>query len=267
MVKGLSVPSVLLAALLLAGCGSGSEYEAGGESEMAAQTQEEVSVEAPAETQVEPAPEPVAAKPAPKPAAKPKPKPEEPKVEPTPQPTTVVLTVDAGTELRVKLDQELSTRNNKVGDAFTATVLMPLMSGEQIAVPAGSQVQGLVTAVQAPEGDTPGVLKVDFSHIQVEGVLYPLSASVAEANPEQKKTGSTAGDIAKVGGGAAAGAILGRIIGKDTKGTLIGAAVGAAAGTAVVLATKDTYGVLPQDSEMGLLLQSPLQVTIRKDVM
>ena len=266
MVKGLSVPSLAFAAMLLAGCGTGAEYEAVGENQTAAQAQQEVSVEAPAETQATPAPEPVATKPAPKPAAKPKPK-TEPKFEPAPEPTMVALTVNAGTEIRVKLDQELSTRNSKVGDTFTATLIAPLMAGEQVAVSSGSQVQGMVTAVQSPEGDTPGVLKVDFSHIQVAGVIYPLSASVAEANPEEKRTGNTAGDVAKVGGGAAAGAILGRIIGKDTKGTLIGAAVGAAAGTAVVLATKDTYGVLPKDSEMALRMESPLQVTIRKDVM
>lgn len=265
----LRAPRILALALtvgLLAACGGPeSEAPAQTDTQMAAQNEAQpaANMEAPAE--VKPASEPAVAK---KPAAKPaRPEPKaEPIVETPPEPRIIALTVPAATELRVTLDQELSTKSSKVGDVFTATIAVPVLSGDHIAVPIGSRVHGVVTAVQDAQGGNPAVLKVDFTEIDVGGKAFPLRAGVAEANPEKKSSISAGDAVVKVGGGAAAGAILGRIIGKDTKGTLIGAAVGAAAGTAIMLGTQDSYGVLVKDSEMGLRLEEPLQVEIREEV-
>lgn len=181
-----------------------------------------------------------------------------------PKPERVTVVAPAGTELHVTLNQELSTRTSSAGDAFTATVMQPVTVADRVVVPANATVHGVVTAVQQPEGERPAVIKLDFTRIEMRGKSRPLHATLAEAKPEKKSTTSTGGAIAKIGGGAAAGAILGRIIGKNATGTLIGAAVGAAAGTAIVLGTKDSYGVLAKDSPMTLRLEEALEVTVAR---
>jgi hypothetical protein len=69
---------------------------------------------------------------------------------------------------------------------------------------------------------------------------------------EGRKTG--AGDIAKVGGGAAAGAILGRVLGGSTKGAVIGGVIGGAVGTQRAVETKDRDVVLPAGTSVTLVL-------------
>ncbi|HEY5645190.1 MAG TPA: glycine zipper domain-containing protein [Pseudomonadales bacterium] len=270
MLRAPRILALALTVVLAAACGGGPDSEAPAQTDvqMASQTEAQpaVNLDTPPETKPAATPQPAPAKkPAPKPAARTEPKPE-PKVEPPPEPRIIALTVPSATQLRVTLDQELSTKATQVGDVFTATVAAPVLAGDYVAVPIGSRVHGVVTAVQEAKGESPAVLKVDFTQIDVQGQAFPLRASVAEANPEKKSSISAGDAVVKVGGGAAAGAILGRIIGKDAKGTLIGAAVGAAAGTAIMLGTQDSYGVLAKDSEMGLRLEEPLEVLIREEI-
>lgn len=263
-----SAAATMLLAALFVGCGGAPDMQADqAEAAESAAQEEQTPAAAEQPTPAAEAKQPAAeAQPAPatrprttKPATQPKTEPA-----PPPEPRFITLTAAAGTELTVQLDQELNTKDTKQGDGFTATVTTPVVAGDRIAVPAGARVHGVVTAVQGPEGDQPAVLKMDFTQIEVRGELHPLRAVVAESTPEQKSTGSTAGDVAKVGGGAVAGAILGRVIGGDKKGTLIGAAVGAAAGTAVMLATKGSYGALPAGTELRLRLEEPVQVTVQE---
>jgi hypothetical protein len=189
--------------------------------------------------------------------------PAEQPVEPDPEPATITLSADSGTEFRVRLRQELSTKDNKPGDRFTASVVEPLIDGSMVVVHTNAIVRGEVTAVQqsGSQGEA-AVIKIAFLDVTVNGVTYPLSASVVEANPETEGRYSTGDKAARIGGGAVAGAILGRVLGGNAKGTIIGAAVGAAAGTAITLATEDVDAVLPAGSELRLRLDEPLIVTV-----
>lgn len=187
---------------------------------------------------------------------------EEP-VQPDPGPAMITLSADAGTEFRVRLRQELNTKDNKPGDRFTATVIDPLIDGSTVIVRTGAIVRGEVTAVQrsGKEGEA-AVIKIAFLNVTIDGETYPLSASVVQAHPETEGRYSTGDKAARIGGGAVAGAILGRVLGGNAKGTIIGAAVGAAAGTAITLATEDVDAVLPAGSELRLRLDEPLVVTV-----
>lgn len=177
------------------------------------------------------------------------------------EPQTV--TVPAGTEVVVQLDEELSTRSHAKGDAFTAQVSSAVSDSGRVAIPAGATVHGEVTGVQRADGQgRKGVLSLDVTYVEIRGERHPVSARVVSANPEVRSETSTGEAAAKVGGGAAAGAILGRVIGGDGTGAAVGAAVGAAAGTGVVLATKDGYAVLPQGSNVRLELSEALTVPV-----
>jgi hypothetical protein len=70
----------------------------------------------------------------------------------------------------------------------------------------------------------------------------------------------TAGDAAKVGGGAAAGAVAGRVIGGKS-GTVIGAVVGAAVGTGVAVETADRDVVVKPGAPIVFTLTQELVVS------
>ena len=210
---------------------------------------------------------PQAQQPAPQPRPR-NPQPQQPAAEqpaPDPGPQYQDVTVAGGTSIGVTLNQELSTKTNAVGDLFTTTVSSPVMVDGKIAIPAGSQIRGRVTAVQkSGNSSEAAVLKVEFDEVSIAGDTYPVQLSVAEANPTSKRRSSTGEDVGKVGIGAIAGAVIGQVVGGNSKGALIGAAVGAAAGTAIVLSQGDADAVLAQGSPMTLTLDAPL--TVRAEV-
>jgi len=180
------------------------------------------------------------------------------------EPRTVTMMVPIGAMLDVSLDQQLSTQENRAGDAFSTTLSEPYRDASgTVLLPAGAVLEGRVTASQQSTrvGRT-AVLKLAFESIRFGGRSYPLSATVMEANPERRSRSNTAGTAGKIAAGAAAGALLGRILGKDTKSTVAGAAMGAAAGTAIALGTQDVDAVLPKDSHMVVRVDEPVSVEV-----
>lgn len=174
--------------------------------------------------------------------------------------------VPSGTVLTAKLDQELSVDENKKGDAFTATLSEPVMSGGSVLVPAGAKIHGQITAVQDEDASDEyeyDVLKLNFTRLAFDGESYPLQATLVEANPEKQTGADTEDKVLGAVGGAAAGAILGRIITGDTEGTLIGGALGAAAGTAIVLGTADQKAVLDDGSILKLRTRDQIRISRR----
>lgn len=212
----------------------------------------------------EPDPQPARTQPRPRTTAPSQPAPRTPAPQPS-GPRYESLTVPAGTSFQVTLNQELSTRNNQVGDIFTTSVDAPIVVDGRVAIPAGAVIRGEVTAVQKSGGaGQEAVLKVAFDEVSFEGETYPVQLTITEANPTTKGRSSTGEKAAKIGAGAAAGAILGRVIGGDAKGTIIGGVLGGAAGTAIVLGTEDVDAVLAQGSRMTVRLDAP--VVVQKQV-
>lgn len=190
------------------------------------------------------------------------PQPEQPR-QTTPQPRTVNLTVPVGTTFAIRMNEELSTKQNQAGDAFTATLDDPIVDAQgRVIIPAGATVRGRVTAV-APStrvGQT-AAMKLAFEAISFDGESYPLQATVQSADVQQDTRTSTAETAGKVAAGAAAGAILGQVLGKNTESTLKGAAIGAAAGTAIAMGTSDVDAVLPQGAQVIVRVDQPITVT------
>lgn len=221
------------------------------------------SAQAPAEQPAAQTPTPTPRQQTPTPTPRPRQQTPAPATDPGPQYRD--MTVPGGSTMAVTLNQELSTRTSQVGDLFTTTVASPVMVDGQVAIPAGSQIRGRVTAVQ--KSGKPGeaaVLKVAFDEVTVDGDTYPVALTVAEATPTSKSRSSTGEKAGKIGIGALAGAVIGQVIGGDTKSTVIGAAVGAAAGSAIVLGSGDSDAVLAEGSPMTLTVDEPL--TVRRQV-
>jgi len=270
--KTLSVFATIAVIAMVSGCGEGTSEQAELDREMdlamAADSLAELEDTAqPGAEPEQPAPEvqqPQTQQPAqPRPRPRPQPQPQPEPADPGPQYED--LTIAGGTSVYVALDQELSTKTSQVGDLFTTTLSSAVVVGNRVAIPAGARIRGHVTAVQKSGGSgEAAVLKVAFDEVTVDGDSYPVSLSVAEANPTMKSRDGTAEKVGKIGIGAAAGAVLGRVIGGNKTGTIVGGAIGAAAGTAIVLGSADSDAILAEGSAMTLTLDAPL--TIRRQV-
>lgn len=175
---------------------------------------------------------------------------------------TVSLSVPAGTTFDIELIDGVSSESSQVGDPFSARTVHDLTEGGVVAVPAGSRVEGEVSAVQ-PLKKIGGQaqLALTFHRIVLpDGTAVPIDASFAAAGKSETKR-----DAGTIAGSAAAGAILGRIIDKKhrDKHTVLGALVGAAVGTAIASKTEGEAVALPAGAVVTLSLNQGLNVTRR----
>jgi len=156
-------------------------------------------------------------------------------------PTPKLYSVAAGKRIRVRMNEELTSKTARVGDRFTVTVREPVYSTSgAVVIPEGSELVGKVDAVtKAANKGKPGALDVSFIRVDLpNGTKRVISGSLTELNADDAKSdneGTARGDKMKhrkviwYGGGAAGGAILGAAIGGG-KGALIGGLLGAGGG-------------------------------------
>ena len=176
---------------------------------------------------------------------------------PTPVPPPQKITVPAGTQISVRLNDEVDSEKAQVGDVFHGSISAPVTVGEETVIPTTADVEGRVVEVKSA-GRFAGqsVLTLELTKLTMSGKTYSLQTSqwTKSGNGRGKST------AAKVGGGAAVGAALGGIFGGG-KGAAIGAAAGAGAGTGVSAATKGQQIVLKPEAVIGFQLQGPITVT------
>ena len=161
-----------------------------------------------------------------------------------PQPRTVTL--PEGTELKVRTTGTLSTKTNKTGDAFTASLEEPLVEGEWVIAPKGSTVEGRIA--EADEGGRVkdvASLAIQLTQLETaDGQTIPIDTNVRtrKAKSTKKKDATKVGIATGIGAG-------------------IGAATGAGAGTGVVLATRGDPAVYPSETVITFKLQAPITIT------
>jgi hypothetical protein len=152
---------------------------------------------------------------------------------------------------------EIRSHKNKVGDTVMAKISSDVKDASgRVVIPAGSEVALKVTAIKESENksDTTGTLTLQPTSVTISGQSYPLAARIEGVSTKLEGRKTNAGDIAKVGGGAAAGAILGRVLGGSTKGAVIGGVIGGAVGTQRAVETKDRDVVVPAGTTVTLVL-------------
>lgn len=99
--------------------------------------------------------------------------------------------VPVDTALRLRLNDGLSSKNAKVGNQFTSTVVTPVYAKGFEVIPAGSIVTGHVTHVdRASRKSQAGSLDVTFTSIQIpNGVNYPISGSLVGPDGSDNEAG------------------------------------------------------------------------------
>jgi hypothetical protein len=192
----------------------------------------------------------------------PQPQMQQPAVAPQPDsnvaPPPHTVTIAAGTNLVVRLTEQLSSNRNTAGDAFRGTLDQQIILDGFIIAEKGSAVRGkIVAAEKAGHVTGKSELALELTEINTTDgqTVYVHTSDVTRQGPS-----STGENAAKVGGGAALGAIIGAIAGGG-KGAAIGAGVGGAAGTGVMLSTRGKPTVLPVETRLTFRLNDPVMIT------
>ncbi|HLG18121.1 MAG TPA: hypothetical protein VJH03_27015 [Blastocatellia bacterium] len=172
------------------------------------------------------------------------------------------VNVPDGTQMRIKLTSPISTKTNRVGDRFTAEVLLPTayeratIEGHISTLDRSGRVSGrtelgfMFDTITMPDGRQ-GKLAADLERV-IE------SENVKKVDEEGRiETGSKSRDSQVRGGvGAAAGAIIGGIAG-GAKGAILGAIIGGAAGVGTVYIEGNKDLILDPGTEMVIRTVGP----------
>lgn len=188
------------------------------------------------------------------------------------KPTIRVL---RGTEIHMVLLSGLSTNLNRDGDPFEAMLSAPVFLGDQLLLPTGTHVRGVVVRVYQPRrfnlfrGQAAMVL--EFRSIELDGVRIPCQMSILSIgksgnNPQRRKDLKTVegsivqekpdikGDVETAalatGGGSLIGAIFSHVV--------RGLAIGVAGGAAYVLVRKGKDVRLPAQTAFRVRLDSTI---------
>jgi hypothetical protein len=166
---------------------------------------------------------------------------------------TSASAVPAGTEFDVRLQQTLNSATAQVEDRFEATTIVDLYQGDQLIVPAGSRMRGVINSVnKAGRIERKGSVTVTFDQITVRGTTYPIRATVTKALESE----GVRGEAGKIGAGAGVGAIIGGILG-GFKGALAGILIG---GGGTIAATEGKDVELPAGTVLRVSLDSGLDL-------
>lgn len=167
----------------------------------------------------------------------------------------------AGSEIKVRMDNEISSKSSSVNDTFTVTVSEPVEIDGIVVLPIGTVIEGRVTKVRpASAGRTDGVLEVVFETLFIDAERKRDIEGLIERDAAEEE--SDAGDILIALGSTAAGGILGSAVGGG-KGALIGAGVGAGGGLGAVLLKKGSEARIRENEEFRVRLTRRVSLPVR----
>jgi len=197
---------------------------------------------------------------------------------PNPAPREMTIAIPAGTHLALALTHPVDSHSTRRGDEIFAQTTSPVIVANQVAIPAGTFVQGRVDKVT--RRGTRGELlmqsiSIVFPNGYVATIQGPLNMESDEgtawSNPSSaERAGIIAAPLAGLGIGAAIGAsqhttdssTLGgtTLTASSPKGLAIGSLVGLAAGGAVslVLLVRSQHFYVEEGSPLELSLPEPV---------
>jgi len=169
------------------------------------------------------------------------------------------LVVSADSVIGLQLKNTVSSETSQVEDRVEAQVARDVAVGGRVAIPAGSRVLGVVTAVErGGKVRDRARLGVRFhTLVLADGTTVPLQTDTVYRDGDSPASSSAA----KMGGAAVGGAILGAILGGG-KGAVLGGAAGAAGGTAAVMAGTRRAATMASGSTVTVRVLSPVTVTV-----
>ncbi len=168
------------------------------------------------------------------------------------------LSVRPGTYLTVRIDQPLSSEHNHAGDAFTATLVKPLVIDGVVIAERGQTLSGRVVESQKA-GRVEGVSRLGVELIDMalaDGQQVPLKTQfVSRTGPTAFGRDATAIGAATLGGAAIGAGVNGGV------GAGVGAAAGLVVGTLGVLLTRGHATVIYPESVLTFRIENPITIS------
>lgn len=180
-----------------------------------------------------------------------------------------------GTNISVRLKQNLSTTDTVASSPFTATVRMDVYNENTLVIPAGAELRGRVLHVSQGHRFGPHAsLRLHADTIVLpDGTAYHVDADVIEsyapgtaASDEGSVVASShyKKDAIQYGGSAGAGAAAGAVVAGPV-GAGVGALVGAGLETTHLVLQEPNAANLPEGSVLIFTLNQPMRITPTKN--
>jgi hypothetical protein len=165
------------------------------------------------------------------------------------------ITIKPGTFVTVRIDQPLSSDHNQPGDAFSATLIKPMVVDGIVVAQRGQTIAGRVVEAQKA-GRVSGTSRLGIQLTEltlVDGQQVPIQSQLIN------RSGSTSvgRDVGAVAGTTALGAAIGAAADWGT-GAAIGAGAGAAAGIIGVLLTRGQATVVYPEQALTFRIEAPV---------
>lgn len=169
------------------------------------------------------------------------------------------ITVPAGTEIQITLNQSIGSDRNISGDLFTATVAQPVLVEGKTVIPKDAPVKGQVTYVHE-SGRVAGVARVCLTLLSV--TVDDKEYEIRTSNFSRRGGNHKKRNWAMIGGGAGGGALIGALAG-GAKGAAIGGPIGAGAGIAAATITGKKDFVIRAETLLSFELTAPVEVDVK----
>ena len=174
---------------------------------------------------------------------------------PPPPPVPASLTIVQGTYVTVRINQLLSSDKNQPGDAFSASLVDPVVVNGVVVAEPGQTLGGRVALVEKHGMGKEAKLGIQLTNLTlVDGQQIPINTQLTSRRGATTPGGVEAGSvIATTGLGAAIGAAAGW-----GTGAAIGAGAGALAGLIGVVATHNHASVITPEQILTFQVQAPV---------
>lgn len=178
-------------------------------------------------------------------------------------------TLPAGTVIRVKMDNGITSRSASVNDTFTTTVSVPVFIRNVEVIPAGTVIEGRVVKVgHAKRGGGAGFIGVAFEALKLPGGAFrkiagelgideesdPADPDAQAVDNSNSNDNASTENAAFIAGGAGAGALVGGLA-KGGSGAAIGGAIGAGAGALASYWRKGEEAVIKTNAQLAVVLK------------
>lgn len=176
------------------------------------------------------------------------------------------ISVPSDSIIPIQLDTALSSKDSRVGQRFTATVVSHKLGDSEF--PAGTKIEGTITEARPSQDRNPGVLDLSFQNALLpDGTRVPLRGTLTSLDKNDvsqsggrlvARPGKKNDTLKIVGIGAGAGFVLGRVL--DTNST-VSTILGAAGGYLFSRSQnrKSQEARLAQNTTLGVRLLDPVR--------
>jgi hypothetical protein len=174
---------------------------------------------------------------------------------PPPRYAPPTVTLPAGTWVTVRVNEPLSSDHNQAGDAFTGTLLEPIVANGMLIARRGQTVSGVVSEAQKA-GRVSGTSRLGLELTEIQ-LADGRQVQVKTKLMERRGNTSYGRDAAAIGTTTAAGAAIGAGVNGGV-GAGVGAAAGLVASTIGVLLTRGHATVLYPETPLTFRMEAPL---------